>query len=296
MNDCPGYLVITPGILGSLSQSTGLLNWEILHSMGQECLYLFFLSCKLKYILKRSSLSSTDSCWNLVESGQFPEFWRNQFWQRGLPNWSNDSGRISNRIQITLEWFRDSPGRNANGIRRNGIMTPKSSVGICQCSIWVSSTNNAHSFSTTIIVHDAHLATMTNARGHAHPSPTTMTARTTWQCHISKRTSSYINRDEGCHVAVGNVATKWWMTMMSSFIVFGDVIMVSTPLPSSQVNSLTTTIPPTSATSPWPITTTTWQPHHHMTTMSPQHTATPTTPWPHTTTQHHNHHTTNYNK
>ena len=29
------------------------------------------------------------------------------------------------------------------------------SVGICRCSIWASSTNNAHTFSTTIIVHNA---------------------------------------------------------------------------------------------------------------------------------------------
>ena len=34
----------------------------------------------------RSLLSSTDSCRNPVESGQFPEFQRNQIWQRGLPN------------------------------------------------------------------------------------------------------------------------------------------------------------------------------------------------------------------
>ena len=85
--------------------------------------------------------------WFLPESRQFPEFQRNQFWQRGLPNRSNDSGGISNRIQIPLEWFWESPGRNANGIRRNRIMTPKLSVGICRRSIWASSTNNAHSFS-----------------------------------------------------------------------------------------------------------------------------------------------------
>ena len=155
----------------------------------------------------RSLLSSTDSCRNPAESGQFPEFRRNQFWQRGLPNRSNDSGGILNRIQIPPEWFRESPGRNANGIRRNGIMTPKSSVGICRRSIWASSTNNAHSFSTTIIVHDAHLAIVTNARDHAPPSPTTTTARTTWQRHVSQRTSGHIDRDGGCHVAVGDVAT-----------------------------------------------------------------------------------------
>ena len=34
----------------------------------------------------RSLLSSTDSCQNLAESRQFPEFWRNQFWHRDLPN------------------------------------------------------------------------------------------------------------------------------------------------------------------------------------------------------------------
>ena len=35
---------------------------------------------------ERSLLSSTDSCRNPAESGQFPEFQRNQIWQRGLPN------------------------------------------------------------------------------------------------------------------------------------------------------------------------------------------------------------------
>jgi len=35
----------------------------------------------------RSLLSSTDSCRNPAESGQFPEFQRNQFWHRDLPNW-----------------------------------------------------------------------------------------------------------------------------------------------------------------------------------------------------------------
>ena len=138
---------------------------------------------------RRSLLSSTDSCQNPAESGQFPEFQRNQFWQRGLPNRSNDSGGILNRI------------------RQNGIMTPKSSVGICRCSIWVSSTNNAHSFSTTLIVHDAHLTTLTNARDHAPPSPTTTTARMTWQRHVSQRTSGHIDRDGGYHVTVGDVAT-----------------------------------------------------------------------------------------
>ena len=49
MSDCPGYLVITPGILGSLSQATGLLNWEILHRMGKSAYIYFFLSCKLNY-------------------------------------------------------------------------------------------------------------------------------------------------------------------------------------------------------------------------------------------------------
>ena len=60
----------------------------------------------------RSLLSSTDSGRNPAESGQFPEFRRNQIWQRGLPNWSNDSDGISNGIQIPLDWFLESPGRN----------------------------------------------------------------------------------------------------------------------------------------------------------------------------------------
>ena len=62
--------------------------------------------------LWRSLLSSTDSSQNPVESRQFPGFQRNQIWQRGLPNRSNDSNGISNGIQILLEWFLESPRRN----------------------------------------------------------------------------------------------------------------------------------------------------------------------------------------
>jgi len=39
-----------------------------------------------KYHFLRSLLSSTDSCRNLAESSQFPEFHRNQFWHSCLPN------------------------------------------------------------------------------------------------------------------------------------------------------------------------------------------------------------------
>ena len=62
--------------------------------------------------LMRSLLSSTDSGRNPAESGQFPEFQRNQFWQRGLPNWFNDSDGILNGIQIPPEWFLESHRRN----------------------------------------------------------------------------------------------------------------------------------------------------------------------------------------
>ena len=128
----------------------------------------------------------------------------------------NNSGGILNGIQIPPEWFQELPGRNAAGIQRNGI-------------------DDAHSFSTTIIAHDAHLplhlSTITNGRRHAHPSRTTTTARTTWQRHVTKRTSaSHSNRDGRCHVAVGDVATKRRTTTMSSFVVSVDLITVSTPL------------------------------------------------------------------
>jgi len=47
-------------------------------------------SVKVKHFFvsqPRSLLSSTDSCRNPAESGQFPEFRRNQFWHSCLPNW-----------------------------------------------------------------------------------------------------------------------------------------------------------------------------------------------------------------
>ena len=87
-------------------------------------------------LVLRSLLSSTDSRWNPVESGQFPEFRGNQFWQRALP--------IDQ--MIPPEWFQESPGRNTvwNEMEQNCclLMTPKLSIGVCQHSIWVSSTNN----------------------------------------------------------------------------------------------------------------------------------------------------------
>ena len=77
------------------------------------------LVCLIPFLFKwnssgisRSLLSSTHSGRNPAESGQFPEFWRNQIWQRGLPNWFNDSDGISNGIQILPEWFLESHGRN----------------------------------------------------------------------------------------------------------------------------------------------------------------------------------------
>ena len=76
----------------------------------------------------RSLLSSTDSCWNPAESGQFPEFQRNQIWPRGLSNWSNDSSRISNEIQIPPEWFQELPRRNAH---RNEVEQNPCRIAVC---------------------------------------------------------------------------------------------------------------------------------------------------------------------
>ena len=98
---------------------------------------------KLRYLL-----SSTDSCQNLVESEQFPEFQRNQIWPRGLPNWSTDSSGISNRIQIPPEWFQELPGRNLPRMRRNRILAELLFVDKVQIERWfllmlaMASTNN----------------------------------------------------------------------------------------------------------------------------------------------------------
>ena len=78
---------------------------------------------------KRSLLSSTDSCRNPAESGQFPEFRRNQFWHSCLPNWWNYSGGMWNGIHIPPEWFRESQGRNGPGMRGT------------ESTIWASSTH-----------------------------------------------------------------------------------------------------------------------------------------------------------
>jgi hypothetical protein len=94
------------------------------------------------HLQMRSLLSSTDSSRNLVESGKFLEFQRNQFWQRDLPNRVNNSGRILNIIQIPPE-CRNYPQQNHNGMESvesvECPMMPKSSVSKCQHLIWVSS-------------------------------------------------------------------------------------------------------------------------------------------------------------
>ena len=126
--------------------------WNISASTTAEIFHFhLYWVCTSTLCWRRSLLSSTDSSWNPAESRQFPEFRRNQIWQRGLPNWSNDSDWILNRIQILLEWFLKSPGRNEfpeQGRMESMwnhclLITSKSSVGVCWWLIWASSTNNS---------------------------------------------------------------------------------------------------------------------------------------------------------
>ena len=81
-----------PHVQGYWSESMVLLIEEV-NWMGEWGDERFCMSQYLpghpgfSMMLKgRSLLSSTDSGQNPVESRQFPEFQRNQIWQRGLPN------------------------------------------------------------------------------------------------------------------------------------------------------------------------------------------------------------------
>ena len=165
--------------------------------------------------ISRSLLSSTDSGQNPAESGQFPEFWRNQIWQRGLPNWLNHSDRLSNRIQILPEWFLESP-------RRNGFLEFIRTESHNHAQPWPNQSSvfaddqfgygqqpqtllshNSLSFLTwnlgVDIVHNAHSMTTTTPNDHATPQA---------QCRNALLTS-----EQGlvsCHVAVGDVATRQW--------------------------------------------------------------------------------------
>jgi len=141
--------------------------------------------------VRRSLLSSTDSCRNPAESGQFPEFRRNQIWQRGLPNSYNDSNGILNKIQILPEWFWESPGWNAQ--ERNPFLhclqcqRPNRALAFadarCRHLIWALSTalNPTSplppSSSTTTIQHAASPLSPTATTIHGlHPPPSTTTA------------------------------------------------------------------------------------------------------------------------
>ena len=102
------------------------------------------------------------------------------------------------------------------------LMMPKSSVGVCQCSIWASSTNN-----TTLPQPPPSYTTPTHLAHHRHqrPPPTTTqnsqtppgtgtacpnTARTMQQCHVTTQSSqtSAWSIAQQCHIAVSDVANN----------------------------------------------------------------------------------------
>jgi len=69
-----------------------------------------------------------------------------------------------------------------------------------------------------------HLRPFNAATHNAHHpprwSPTTITRRPTWQCHVTNRTTGHIDArqrrwEPSCHVAVGDVASRRWTTTRS---------------------------------------------------------------------------------
>ena len=125
----------------------------------------------------RSLLSSTDSCRNPAESGQFPEFCRNQIWQRGLPNSYNDStGMVPGITWMECTGMESVPTTLT-------MPTPKSSIGVCRClmptlDLGVVNSPKLYFPSTTIIIHNDHpahrIATLTNGHHHPRSSPTAL--------------------------------------------------------------------------------------------------------------------------
>ena len=187
-------------------------------------------------------MSSTDSGRNPAESGQFPEFRRNQIWQRGLPNSFNDSDGISNGIQIPPEWFLESHGRNQfpefNGTESGSPTTTRTMPSHAQIdrrslpTINLGVINNPKPYSlTTTIIDNAHPARYRHQRP---PPPHIVTSRpqrplhasthqeqdenatpTQEQCHDAM--SSIERAPTRCHVAHSDVATRRRTTL--SFVV-----------------------------------------------------------------------------
>ena len=198
----------------------------------------------------RSLLSSTDSCWNPAESGQFPEFQRNQIWQRGLPNWFNDSDGILNGIQILLELFLELPGRNKfpefNGTESSPFTTthtmPSHAQIDCRCLLTINLgvVNNPKPYSlTTTIIDNAHPASPPHYRHQHPPPPQIVTSHPQWpqhpqhsknkmrtphptqeQCHHAMSWNE--RAPTSCHVAHSDVATRRW-TMTSFVVIYTQV-------------------------------------------------------------------------
>ena len=194
----------------------------------------------------RSLLSSTDSCRNPAESGGI----------RRNPGNSRNSGGIKfgrgacQTDQLIPAEFRTEFKFRRNGSRNypEGIcpesggteslrnrclsITSKSSVGVCRCSIWASSTNNPtlsqpppSSTTTTHLAHHRHQWPAPTTTQSSQTPPTTSTARPntttmTQQRHVttlSSQTSGW--SAQRCHVAASDVANDE-RRHQSSFLVF----------------------------------------------------------------------------
>ena len=73
-------------VLDARNRILGVKHPDTIGAMANLATIYYYLGKHIEVEKLRSLLSSTDSCRNPAESGQFPEFQRNQIWQRGLPN------------------------------------------------------------------------------------------------------------------------------------------------------------------------------------------------------------------
>ena len=133
----------------------------------------------------RSLLSSTDSCWNLAESRQFLEFWRNQIWQRQIDQMILTEFWMEFKFCQKGSWNHLEGMNTWNSTEWNPVplpqhiqcpATPKSIVGVYRQSIWAWSTTPNPNLSqppSTMSTQHRHLVTITST--HHHPQLSTVT-------------------------------------------------------------------------------------------------------------------------
>jgi len=153
----------------------------------------------------RSLLSSTDSCWNPLESSQFPEFWRKNEEERNprCPNRTSAFADVWFGCRSTHQPLHPQPPPSSTMPPHCFLITPATS----------SSPHHRSSLSPSPLAASTHIC----------PLQTTMT----WRCHVINGTSTgHLNRpnDNGFQGAMSLSATwqpndEWRWCRHSSLLI-----------------------------------------------------------------------------